>query len=90
VEQILDEGTRDDVHGLVVMTGSARFQDTRPENVVDLASLVPHIEQWQEQVLSRQQVHLYVGRLECTRRQITRQTDVEHQAYLQRKFGESR
>lgn len=28
-----------------------------------------------------------VGRLECSRLALTRQTDVEHVAYLRRKFG---
>ncbi|QXP83194.1 hypothetical protein [Methylococcus sp. Mc7] len=37
--------------------------------------------------LSQSQVEQCVGRLECQRLAISKKTDVEHVAYLNRKFG---
>jgi hypothetical protein len=76
------------IHSLVVFTGTATFPQGYPADVVNLKGLVPYIRQYTEPVLAPTQIELYVGRLESTRYRISRQTDVEHQAYLRWKFGD--
>jgi hypothetical protein len=49
---------------------------------------VQHIRQCTGTVLTEQRLQWCVGRLECYRKRISGQTDVEHQAYLNRKFGD--
>jgi len=38
-------------------------------------------------VINPEKFQLVVGRLECIRYEISKQTDVEHKAYLNRKYG---
>jgi hypothetical protein len=46
-----------------------------------------HIRSYTHTVLTTQDLHLCLGRLEWTRRRISRQTDVEHVQNLNRRFG---
>src|SRR5712691_8962383 len=71
-----------------VLTGTAAFQTARPQGVFDVPGVVRHIQHFTEQVLTIQDLYLCVGRLECQRKRLSRQTDVEHHAYLQRTFGD--
>ncbi|CAM3036295.1 Uncharacterised protein [Legionella steigerwaltii] len=50
--------------------------------------LIPKIEQYSDGALSLNRVQFCVGRLEYMRLELTRETDVEHQAYLIQKFGQ--
>ena len=79
--------SRSGIHSLVVFTGNARFKTERPTGVFDVQGLVQHIRQFTGNVLSENRLQFCVGRLECYRKLISRQTDVEHQAYLNKKFG---
>jgi hypothetical protein len=95
IERLLSSVPAAHIHNVVVLTGTASFErDGRdcafPSGVFNMSGIVRHIKQHSDPVLSMQQVHACVGCLECTRRLLTRQTDVEHQAYLNRKFGEVR
>jgi hypothetical protein len=76
------------IHALVVFTGNARFRTARPVGVFDLPGVVRHIQDWRTPVLTEQHMEWCVGRLECQRYRLSRQTDVEHHAYLVRKFGD--
>lgn len=74
------------IHNIVVFTGDAEFKTPMPENVLYLEELIPTIEQYPN-YLSLNRVHFCVGRLECMRLELTRKTDIEHQAYLNHRFG---
>ena len=88
IHNLLASAPPDHIHSLVVFTGTATFPQGYPKDVVNLAGLVPYIRQYTEPVLAPTQIELYVGRLETARYRISRQTDVEHQAYLRRRFGD--
>lgn len=75
------------IHNIVVFSGNATFKTSKINNVCHLEELIPSIEQHPEGALSLNRVQFCVGRLEYLRLELTRQTDVEHQAYLAQKFG---
>jgi hypothetical protein len=87
IEQVLDFVPTAHIHSLVVFTGTATFATGLPPQVYTLQGLVDHLAHQTHQVLTMQDLHLCVGRLECQRYRLSRQTDVEHHAYLARKFG---
>jgi Nuclease-related domain len=89
VQQVLNFVPREHIHSLVAFTGDAKFKTERPKGVFDVAALVQHIRQFTGEVFTENQLQFYVGRLECRRKLISGQTDVEHQAYLNRKFGDA-
>lgn len=88
VRELLDFIPKEHIHSLVVFTGDAVFKTKIPEGVVYLSGLVKHIQEFQEDIISQNHLQFIVGRLECTRYEISKQTDVEHKAYLNRKYGE--
>jgi hypothetical protein len=87
VRALLDFLPPENVHSVVVFTGDGEFKTPMPRGVVRVSGLLDHIKSLEANVISDDRVQFVVGRLECTRRAITGQTDVEHQAYLDRKFG---
>lgn len=87
VRDVLDFIPKEHVHSLVVFTGDAIFKTKIPESVMYLSALVEHIKLFQEEVINPEKFQLAVGRLECLRYEISKQTDVEHKAYLNRKYG---
>lgn len=88
MQRVLDFVPAAHIHSLVVFTGTAEFQTARPKDVFDVPGVVRHIQQYTEKVLTAKDMHMCVGRLECQRKRLSRQTDVEHHAYLTRKFGD--
>lgn len=88
VSRLLDFLPPKSIYAAVVFTGDAEFKTDRPEGVFDLEGLIQYIAGFTESTQSMNRVELCVGRLECTRRLISGKTDVEHEAYLRRKFGE--
>lgn len=76
------------MHGLVVLTGTARFRTVRPQGVLDVAGVVRHIQPSREDVLTAQQMAWCGGRLACHRQRLSRQTDVAHHASLTRQLGD--
>jgi hypothetical protein len=88
IQQLLDFVPAEHVHSLVVFTGNAEFKTERPTGVFDIPGLVQHIRQFTGNVLTENRLQFCVGRLECHRKRISGQTDVEHHAYLDRKFGD--
>ena len=88
VVKLLDFLPVENIHSIVVFTGDAIFKTERPTGVVHLAELRGHIEGFNADVISENRMQYCVGRLECRRMALTRQTDIEHVAHLRRKFGE--
>jgi hypothetical protein len=75
------------IHNIVVFSGESIFKTPKIDNVCDVEELIPAIEKYLDGALSLNRVQFCVGRLEYMRLKLTRETDVEHQAYLERKFG---
>jgi hypothetical protein len=89
IQQLLDFIPAEHFHSLVVFTSDAKFKTERPKGVFDVTGLVQHIKQFTSEVLTENKFQFCVGRLKCHRKLISGQTDVEHQAYLNRKFGDA-
>lgn len=89
IQQVLDFVPSEHIHSLVAFTGDAKFKTTRPTGVFGVTGVVLHIRQFTSEVLTENKLQLCVGRLECHRKLISGKTDVEHQAYLNRKFGDA-
>ena len=89
IQQVLDFVPSEHIHSLVAFTGDAEFKTERPTGVFDVTGLVQHIRQFTSEVLTENRLQFCVGRLECHRKLISGQTDVEHQAYLNRKYGDA-
>jgi hypothetical protein len=88
IQQLLDFVPHEHIHALVVCTGDAKFKTERPKGVLEITGLGKHIKQFTGEILTENRLQFSVGRLECQRKRISGQTDVEHQAYLNRKFGD--
>lgn len=89
LRELLDFVPKEHIHSIVVFTGTAVFKNQTPTGVVYLSGLVKHISAFEQEVITPNQLQFIVGRLECTRYEISKQTDVEHKAYLNRKYGEN-
>ena len=85
IEKVLDFVPPEHIHSLVAFTGSAVFKTERPVGVFDIAGLIQHIALHKMEVLTDNRLQFCVGRLECHRKTISGQTDVEHHEYLRRK-----
>lgn len=88
VQKILDFIPPKHIHSLVVFTGDAVFKTSRPKEVLLYQELVDHIEQFTAPFISQNRFQFCIGRLEFHRKRISGQTDVEHQAYLNEKYGD--
>ncbi|KTC69000.1 Nuclease-related domain protein [Legionella birminghamensis] len=89
IQKALDFIEPHHVHNIVVFSGKAVFKSAKPPNVFYIDELVPAIEQFTDGALSLNRVQFCVGRLEYMRLAITKKTDVEHQAHLSKRFGDS-
>lgn len=87
IENLLDFLPNEQIHSMVVFSGSATFKSPIPKGVLYLNQLANHINTYQEDVISENRLQFCVGRLECKRYEVTRKTDIHHQAYLAKKFG---
>lgn len=87
VEGILDFLPAEVFHSIVVFTGSAQFKTDKPTGVFFLNELLAYIDLLPDNVMSINRMAFSVGRIECARYQITEQTDVEHQRYLEMRYG---
>jgi len=87
VKALLDNIPASAIHSAVVFTGDAEFRTPMPNGVFTTGGLVNHIAQLNSEVISEEQLRACVGRLECARFALTRETDVEHQANLANRFG---
>ena len=89
VAKILDFLSPEHIQSVVVFTGNAVFKTPRPCGVFNLTELDNHIASFETELLSENRMQFCVGRLECCRMALTKQTDLEHVAHLKRKFGDA-
>ena len=83
VQDSLDFLPPENVTGLVVFTGDSTFKTTPPAGVYTLGSLIAYLQSLKEEVLTENRMQFCVGRLECVRLALTRETDIEHRASLE-------
>lgn len=82
VQSALDFLPSEQVIGLVVFTGDALFKTTQPSNVHSLDSLISQLKSLNNEVISDNKVQFCVGRIECNRLELTKETDIEHRKNL--------
>ena len=87
VQQLLDFIPKEQIQSLVVFTGDAEFKTELPQGVIKLYQLKSYVENIRFGSLTENRVQFCVGRLECKRFELTERTDIEHQEYLEKKFG---
>lgn len=83
VQAVLDFLSPEQVMGVVVFTGEAEFKSNQPAGVYSLRSLLAYLNSLDRQLLSENRMQFCVGRLECNRLALTRETDVQHRASLE-------
>ncbi len=88
VQKMLDFIPKEQVQGLVVFTGDAQFKTEIPPGVIKIPQLEAYADNIRFGSLTENRLQFCVGRLEHKRLELTGKTDVEHQMYLERKFGE--
>jgi len=88
IQQLLDFIPSEQIHSVVVFTGAGEFKTPIPKNVLYLHQLAEYLKAFQEDIISSNRLEFCVGRIECKRYAITRMTDIEHQAFLEKKFSE--
>jgi hypothetical protein len=89
VQMLLDFLPPEQIEGAVIFTGTAQFKNHRPNGIFTLSEFVAGLTGLQTEVISENRLQFCVGRIECQRLALTKQTDVEHQQHLHKKFGNS-
>ena len=87
VQKLLDFIPKEQIQSLVVFTGDAEFKTEIPYGVIKLNQLISYVDGIRVGSLTDNRVQFCVGRLECKRLELTAKTDIEHQEYLDTKFG---
>lgn len=87
IQHLLDFLPEEQIHSIVVFTGDGKFKTSIPKGVVYQRGLAEYISTFQEEVISKNRLEFCVGRLECKRYEVTKETDLQHRAYLARKFS---
>lgn len=87
VQKLLNFIPKEQVQGLVVFTGDATFKTEIPSNVIDLHQLEKYVDKIRLGSLAENMLQYCIGCLEYKRLELTEKTDIEHQNYLERKFG---
>ncbi len=87
VRDVLNFLPKQQVQGLVVFTGEAELKTEMPENVIYLHQIEEYVGRIKYGAISENRLQFCIGRLEYCRFEITERTDVEHQMYLERKYG---
>lgn len=87
IQHLLDFLPKEQIHSIVVFSGSAEFKTPIPNGVFYLEQLVSHLNSFQDEVISSNRLEFCVGRLECKRYDLTKTTDIQHRAYLEKKYG---
>ena len=88
IESALDFLPSEHIRGAVIFAGTAEFKTARPAGVFTLPEFISMLYRLDTEVMTQNRMQFCVGRLECLRLALTRQTDVEHRAHLQRRFGD--
>lgn len=87
VKALLDFLPEEQIDGAVIFTGDAEFKTNRPDGVFTISEFVARLGKLKNEIITENRLQFCVGRLECRRFALTKKTDVEHQQYLQKKFG---
>jgi len=87
VQALLDFLPPECVRPAVVFTGQGEFRTPRPEGVFGIEGLIAFLQGFEKEAMSENRLQFCVGRLECCRLALTRETDVVHRTNLQRRFG---
>ena len=85
----LDFIPKEHIYPIVVFTERAEFKTPIPKGVIYISQLFNYLNSYQEDIISINRLQFCVGRLECKRYAITKQTDLQHHAYLAKKFNEN-
>tara|TARA_R110000744_G_scaffold174083_2_gene292802 strand:- start:5244 stop:5867 length:624 start_codon:yes stop_codon:yes gene_type:complete len=88
VEALLDFLPKENIHSAIVFTGDCKFKTKKANNVFQLPELQDFITSHSNNSISLNRVAFCVGKIECSRYQISKKTDIEHQNYLNKKFGD--
>ena len=88
VQKLLDFQSKEDIHSAVVFTGPAKFKSQKPNGVYYLKELLQFIQSQPDGKLSQNRMQFCVGRLECQRYSLSKQTDIEHVSHLIKRFGD--
>lgn len=87
VRKILDFIPEDQIQGLVVFTGDAQFKTKIPTCVIQITHLEAYSDGIRFGSLTENRLQFCIGRIEYRRLELTGRTDIEHQRYLEEKFG---
>lgn len=83
VQALLDFLPQEQVIGFIVFTDTTEFKTTQPDGVLFLDDLILKLKTYHKELLSENRLQFCVGRIECKRLALTRETDIQHQAHLQ-------
>ena len=78
----------ENVMGITVFTGDAEFKTEIPDSVLYLSELVSYVDQLRLGSIADNMLQYCIGKIEYDRFELTAMTDLEHQRYLEKKFGE--
>lgn len=70
----------------IVFTGTAKFKTLTPKNVFTSKQLIETIKEAPE-IINKEQMMACIGKIEHARYEMTKETDIDHQNYLTKKFG---
>lgn len=87
VRNLLDFVPEEQIQGVVVFTGNARFKTDVPDCVIQIDELENYVDRMRLGSLTENRLHFCIGRVEYKRRELTGKTDIEHQQYLEEKYG---
>ena len=82
--EFLPEGA---IQSVVVFAGQAEFKNAVPAGVFTLPSLVLHLKDCKEELISSNRLQFCVGRLETARLAISQETDVKHVQGLRKRYN---
>ena len=88
VNRALDFLPNESVMGIIVFTGDAEFKTEIPNTVLHLSELIRYVDQLRLGSIADNMLQYCIGKIEYDRFELTAKTDVEHQRYLEKKFGE--
>jgi hypothetical protein len=89
VNALLDFLPLEQIHSVIVFVGLAEFKTPIPKGVVEVEQLEDYLKTFEEDIISQNRLEFCVGRLECHRYAVTRKTDLQHIAYLKKKYSGS-
>ena len=88
VNSVLDFLPNENVMGIIVFTGDAEFKTEIPNTVLHLSELVSYVDLLRLGSIADNMLQYCIGKIEYDRFELTTKTDVQHQRYLEKKFGE--